>query len=197
MLQIVVSLTVVTYNRNSFILQATGTWELLFPTLRKKFYNIGPSCSTDFKVLNLTRLFDYSVTTDGRLVSLTGAFQSHFDIGDFCLDVAATDGGENATWQRVALTCDRCIGDDLACVRACCSNFNLAEVEPGGNDFSCVFRDELGPTLDHATWTPNLVGPQPDVALVYDGRFGSCDRNKTKSNPDWEILSPGSNSSYW
>ena len=157
------------------------------------------SCDRNkYRVLNMTRLFDYSIATDGHLISLTGAFQSDFRIGDFCIDFATSSpvDVDVTTWHRVALTCDRCQNDNLACIRSCCSNFNLAEINPINNEFSCSFSDELGPTLNPATWSPNLDGSEPEAALVYAGRFGFCNRNQTKSEPELEIMGSGSNSSY-
>ena len=127
--------------------------------------NCSVTANNNFKMLKLSRMFDYSLTTGGDLVSLAGTFQSHFEIGDFCLDYAISTT-ENATWQRIALTSHRCPDQQLTCVRSCCSNFNLAQdVDDVNKNFSCVFNNELGPTLDPATWNPNTNDPTPEVAL--------------------------------
>ena len=148
------------------------------------------SCPGILKVLNMSRIFDYALTTEGDLISLTGAYRPRLSIGDFCIELAF-DENENIL-KRIALTCDPCRQDGISCIRACCSHFNLGQV---GNDknFSCIVTDDVSPSLDPPIWSPTFRDG-PAVALVYEGRFDRCSQNQ--DYPQLETFGPETNSSY-
>ena len=68
-------------------------------------------CSTNQKVLNLSNVFDYSLTLDGSLISLNGAYQPSMDLEDFCLDLAYDWALKK--FQRKAIICDPCVKVNL------------------------------------------------------------------------------------
>jgi len=148
------------------------------------------SCPETLKVLKMSNIFDYALTTDGDLISLTGAYVPSFAIGDFCIELAF-DENKNIL-KRIALTCDPCLQDGISCVRACCSHFNLGQVSDDKN-FSCIFTDQVSPSLNPPIWSPSFrVGPE--VALVYEGRFDRCSQNQ--DYPKTETIGPETNSTY-
>ena len=87
-------------------------WNFSKPTISDEDLTIKMvQCSTNQKVLNLSNVFDYSLTLDGSLISLNGAYQPSMDLGDFCLDLAYDWAFK--TFQRKAIICDPCIKVNL------------------------------------------------------------------------------------
>ena len=86
-----------------------------------------------FKMLDMSDEFQYLITNRGDLVSIGGDYQTSFQIGDFCLDLA-TSSGPDGGLVRMALTCDPC-HEDRICIKACCPFFQMAE--PKAGSFEC------------------------------------------------------------
>jgi hypothetical protein len=63
-------------------------------------------CGAHFKALDLSRVFEYALTTSGDLISLTGAYGLAFSIGDFCIDfaLATTTTTSTATTTEASKT---------------------------------------------------------------------------------------------
>jgi len=64
----------------------------------------------------MTKDFDYLLAKDEEtLVSIGGAYENSFQIGEFCLDLATTDNPK-IPLKRIAVTCDPCQGSDRSSI---------------------------------------------------------------------------------
>ena len=86
----------------------TQSWSFIKPTIKDTDLSIEMiQCFHSLKLLNLSNIFDYSLTVGGDLLSLNGAYQPSLDLGDFCLEL--TFNWALKTFQRMALICDPCL----------------------------------------------------------------------------------------
>ncbi len=85
----------------------------------------------------MTEDFDYLLAKDEEtLVSIGGAYENSFQIGEFCLDLATTDNPK-IPLKRIAVTCDPCQGSDRSCIKTCCPHFQISRQADDGS-FKCV-----------------------------------------------------------
>ena len=91
-----------------------------------------------FKVLDMTEDVEYLLTNLGTLTSIGGAYEKSFQIGEFCLDLAALGNATNPL-KRIALTCDPCGGTSGSrpCIKTCCPHFMMSQSDEEGS-YNCV-----------------------------------------------------------
>ena len=96
------------------------------------------SCpASKLKVLDMSEDFEYLLTKgEENLVSIGGAYENSFQIGEFCLDLATTDNAE-IPLKRIAVTCDPCQGSGRSCIKTCCPHFQISQQAEDGS-FRCV-----------------------------------------------------------
>ena len=90
-----------------------------------------------FKVLDMTEDFEYLLTNVATLTSIGGEYEKSFQIGEFCIDLAAT-GNATHPLKRIALTCDPCgTLSGRPCIKTCCPHFMISQTDDDGS-YTCV-----------------------------------------------------------
>ena len=90
-----------------------------------------------FKVLDMSEDVEYLLTNLGTLTSIGGEYEKSFQIGEFCIDLAALGNATNPL-KRIALTCDPCGGTSgRICIKTCCPHFLMSQSDEEGS-YNCV-----------------------------------------------------------
>ena len=86
------------------------------------FPTCGNNNNNDLQILKLNDSgFEYFLNKAGRLVSFGGEYELSRDLGDFCIELAASVNGQDFNVSRVAVTCNPCT--HTTCIKTCCPHY--------------------------------------------------------------------------